>query len=145
MRMRQKSKEDTIALYRDELLKDKSIDYINKFNQKDIDKQYQTIANWKRSMRNNKSSINDDKRYSFANFIKFIKEADKEIENLTSLAPKETEKAIEHIDLIKSKIINFEKIKKQRVLDNLIKEEELINKKSDNIRKKIADLKKELE
>lgn len=145
MRMRQKSREDTVALYREEMLAGKSEKFIEEFNAKDTNRQYQAIMNWRRTMRRNQAPYNDKLLYSFANFVKIMKEADEVIENLAALNAKDSEKALELIELVKSKIINFDKIKKQRILDDLMKEEELINKQGDNIRKKIADLKKELD
>ena len=145
MRMRQKSREDTVALYREEMLAGKSEKFIEEFNAKDTNRQYQAIMNWRRTMRRNQAPHNDKLLYSFANFVKIMKEADEVIENLAALNAKDSEKALELIELVKSKIINFDKIKKQRILDDLMKEEELINKQGDNIRKKIADLKKELD
>lgn len=145
MRMRQKSREDTVALYREEMLAGKSEKFIEEFNAKDTNRQYQAIMNWRRTIRKNQAPTNDRLLYSFANFVKIMKEADEVIENLATLNPKDSEKALELIELVKSKIINFDKIKKQRILDDLMKEEELINKQGDNIRKKIADLKKELD
>lgn len=145
MRMRQKSREDTVALYREEMLAGKSEKFIEEFNAKDTNRQYQAIMNWRRTMRKNQAPYNDKLLYSFANFVKIMKEADEVIENLAALNAKDSEKALELIELVKSKIINFDKIKKQRILDDLMKEEQLINKQGDNIRKKIADLKKELD
>ena len=145
MRTRQKSREATVALYRDKMLAGKSEKFIEEFNAKDTNRQYQAIMNWRRNQRKQQTSNKDKSLHTFAYFVKIMREAEEVIENLTVLNIKDSEKALELVESVKSKITNFEKIKKQRILEDLMKEEELINKQGDNIRKKIADLKKELE
>lgn len=145
MRMRQKSREDTVALYREEMLAGKSEKFIEVFNAKDTNRQYQAVMNWRRTQRKKQTPNNEKSLYTFAYFVKIMRDAEDVIENLTVLNTKDREKALELVEFVKSKITNFEKIKKQRILDDLMKEEELINKQGDNIRKRIADLKKELE
>ena len=140
-----RSREETVAFYRDEMLKGKSEDFIKQFDGKDVNKQYVAIANWKRSLKKQEANNTGTPQYSLSNLLKFIKDANKEVENLDTLSPKEAEKVLDAVNQLLSTIKNFDRIKKQRLLAELLKEEEKINKEGNSLRKRIANIQKELE
>lgn len=139
-----RTKQETIDFYRKDFSAGRSDEFILQFNSKDVNKQYAAIMNWKRSLRNQEISDNKEKQYTFSKLMKHLKDAKFTLENLSSISQKDVEKACEIIDIIKDGIENFDRIKKQRVLEDLIKQEEKLQKEGNSLRKKITDLKNEL-
>lgn len=140
-----RTKEQTVEFYKSEYLSNRDDNFIKKFEQKTPEQQYIAIMNWRRYQRVTASKDSEENKASFSSFIKFLKNAETEILNLTTLSPKEAEKACELLDNIKTNVINFDKIQKQKLIDELIKQEENLQKESDSLKQKIADLKKEIE
>ena len=134
----------TVAFYKNDFLSDKSPDYVAKFEEKDVNKQYVDIMNWKRKLKKQQILESGEPLYSVMNIYKLLKDANKEVEGLTNLSPKESEKALQLIEVLKDNIVNFDRIRKQHMLDDLLKQEEQLQKEGDNLRKKITDLQKEL-
>lgn len=139
-----RTREGTISYYKNDFLDGKTEDFIKQFESKDVNKQYAAIMNWKRSLKKQESAETPNK-YSISNLYRLLKEANKEVENLESLTPKEADKALELISIIQTNIKNFDRIKKQRLLADLMRQEAQIQKEGNSLRKRIADIQKELE
>lgn len=139
-----RTKEETIAIYLNDFLSGRTKEFIDKFNQKTTLQKYGAIINWRRNKRLREESINSISKNNTDEFFKLLKSARKEADNILSLSQKESKKAILLIEEIKSIIVNFDKIKKQRIINDLLNQEQKILKEKDNIRRKIETLQEEI-
>lgn len=135
---------ETIAEYRDEFLAGKSEDYRNKFYSKNESQQYAAIQNWKRNAKNLGEATKDLAKVSASTVMGYLKDAHKKLVKLENLSPKESQKILGLVDDVKSAIDNFDKIKKQQLLETLKSEKEKLAKQNENIDRQIEALQNQL-
>lgn len=140
-----RTREQTIEFYRKDFIEGKSEEAIKKFDSKPAHQQYADIMNWKRKITKQTKEANGVVIASISNVLKYLKSANQEIENLTNLSAKDADKTLQAVEIIKDNIQNFDRIRKQHQLAELIKQEEKLQKEGDSLRKRIADIQKELE
>ncbi|MDE6532959.1 MAG: hypothetical protein K2M27_05440 [Muribaculaceae bacterium] len=104
---------ETIALYREAFLEGKDEIDRRRFDEKPEDKQYAAIMAWKR--RQSLSSESRDK-VSAAAIAESLKRVKKDVEMLTELSQKDSEKLKAIIDSIDYDIVNFDLIQKGKRL-----------------------------
>lgn len=136
---------DTIAQFRDEFLADKSDDYKNKFNEKTQRQQYNAIQNWKRNAKNLGDATKDLAKVTASSVVAYLKDAHKKLTKLETLSPKEAEKIVAWLDNVKGAIDNFDRIKKQQLLQVYQNEKDLIAKRNTELDDKIQKLQQELQ
>lgn len=139
-----KSRSETVAELREEFLAGKSEDYRNKFDQKNLDQQYAAIANWKRNAKNLGVATKDLAKTTATTVIGYLKDAHKKLVKLENLSPKESQKIQNLLDKVKDAIDNFDKIKKQQLIESLKNEKVKLQKQGDNIDRQIEALQGEL-
>lgn len=139
-----RTKGETIAEYRDLFLEGKSDDYKNKFNEKSEDQQYAAIANWKRNAKNLGAATKDLAKVTAATVVGYLKDAHKKLVKLETLTPKEAQKIQNVLDAVKGAIDNFDKIKKQQLIEVLKSEKEKLARQNQDIDQQIAKLQNEL-
>lgn len=133
-----RTKEGTIARYKPEYFANKSEEQIKAFEASPLEKQYYTIMNWRRSVEKaKKKNTEDSSEPTFNSFFKLLNDANKELQKLSNLSSKETEKAYSIIDIIKNNIANFDKIKKHRLLNELLKKERKIQSEIASIKESL--------
>lgn len=140
-----KSRSETVAQHREQFLAGKSEEYKNKFDQKNLDQQYAAIANWKRNAVNLEKSTEVLAKVSVANVISHLKDAHKKLVKLENLSEGEAKKIHNMLDKVKDSVINFEKTKKQQLLDLLKAEKEQVKKQSEKLEQRIQELHNELQ
>ena len=141
--MRQ-SKAATVAQYRDQFLAEKSDDYKNKFDQKNLDQQYAAIANWKNNAKKFGMATKDLVKVSAKTVMGYLKDAHKNLVKLENLNPKEQEKIVALLDKVKDTINNFDRVKKEQLLNNLKNEKEKLAKQGCDLDRKIEELQNQL-
>lgn len=139
-----RSKNETIAEFRDDFLAGKSDDYKAKFDSRTEDQQYAAIANWKRNAKNLGDASKDLAKVTAANVMAYLKDAHKKLVNLETLTPKETQKINDMLDKFKGAVDNFALLKKQQYLKSLQAEKESLQKRSANLDEEIQKLQNEL-
>lgn len=139
-----RSRSETIAEYRDEFLSSKSEDYKNKFNEKTLDQQYAAIANWKKNAKNLGMATKDLAKVTAATVMSYLKDAHKKLQKLETLTPKEAEKIVGLLDSVKGVVDNFDRIKKQQLIEVLKNEKEKLAKQNSDLDRQIEKLQNEL-
>lgn len=139
-----RTKSETIAEYRDEFLAGKSEEYKNKFDQKNENQQYVAIANWKRNAKNLVDSTKDLATVTAGTVVSYLKDAHKNLKKMATLTPKEAQKMQDLLDQFRTAIDNFDRMKKEQLLQTLKAEKEKIEKQGSDLDRKIADLQNEL-
>lgn len=109
-------KVDTVALYREAFLEGKDNEAREKFDAKDLDRQYIAIMNWKRRQKA-LAEVNDAN--SAASLIASLKGIKKSIATLPEISSKEADKIISTLNAIGDDVKNFEAIRKSRRLAEL--------------------------
>lgn len=133
-----RTKEGTIAYYKPEFIANKTQEQIQDFESSSIERQYYTIMNWKRSVEMKGQSVNAvTSAPTFSSFLKLLNDASKELEKLSDISSKEEQKANAVIDIIKSNLSNFDKIKKQRKLSELLKQEKKLQKEIASVKESL--------
>lgn len=140
-----KSKSETIAEFRDEFLANKSEEYRNKFNEKNLDQQYAAIANWKRNAKNLGQATKDLAKVTAGTVVSYLKDAHKKLQKLETLTPKEAQKIVNALDAVRGSIDNFERMKKQQLLDVLKNEKVRLAKQGSDLDRQIEELQNELQ
>lgn len=135
---------ETIAENRDAFLEGKSEEYRNKFDQKNQHQQYVAISNWLRNARNLGSATKDLAKVTANTVMGYLKEAHKKLVKLENLSPKEASKIQSLLDNVKGAIDNFDRIKKQQLIDSLQSEKAKLQKQGDNIDRQIEELRNQL-
>lgn len=130
-------KSETVAMLRDAFLAGKDVEAIKKFDAKDLEKQYIAVMNWKRRQ-------NLTTNTSVKDVINLLKKAHKSLAGLEALSPKDSQKLHAAIDDFKSSMENFEKLKKQQLINQLKSEKERLLSKGQSLDKKIEALQQEL-
>lgn len=138
------TKAETVAKYRDQFLAGKSEEAIRKFDEKGLEKQYISIANWRRNQPNLSETTKNLVKASVAEVAALVKLANKKLKNLEELSPKDTQKLHNAIDELKGNIHNFEQIKNQRELASLISMKEETQKAAQELDRKIEELKQRI-
>lgn len=139
-----RTRSETVAEYRDAFLADKPENYRNEFNNKTLDQQYAAIANWKRNVKNLGQATKDLAKVSAATVISYLKDAHKKLTKLETLTPKEAEKIQNMVDAVKNAIDNFDRIKKEQLLNVLKAEKEKLAKQGSDLDRQIESLQNEL-
>ena len=139
-----RSRSETIAEYRDEFLSSKSDDYKNKFNEKTLDQQYAAIANWKKNAKNLGMATKDLAKVTAATVMSYLKDAHKKLQKLETLTPKEAEKIVGLLDSVKGVVDNFDRLKKQQLIEVLKNEKEKLAKQNSDLDRQIEKLQNEL-
>lgn len=138
-------KSATIAQYRDEFLANKSEDYKNNFWQKTEDQQYAAIANWKRNAKNLGGATKDLAKVTATTVLNYLKEAHRKLQKLDTLSPKEATKIQAVLDSVRGSIDNFDRMKKQQLLEALKSEKEKWAKQGSDLDREIEKLQNELQ
>ncbi|MCH5227079.1 MAG: hypothetical protein J1F16_04590 [Muribaculaceae bacterium] len=141
--MRQ-SRSETVAQNLEDFLATKSEEYKNKFYQKNLDQQYAAIAAWKRNAKNLGMATKDLAKVTAATVVSYLKDAHKKLQKLESLSPKEAQKIQDVLDAVKSSIDNFDRVKKQQLLDMYRSEKEKLAKQGSDLDRKIEELQNQL-
>ena len=124
------SKEETIRLYTEDYLKDKSEDKRNEFFAKPAARQYSAIMAWKR-----RNELRDKpKEASAADIIKLASALPSMIENAENFSDKELERLHEIIDAAKDRLNNFHRIRNTRELRALQRTQEEIRLRIEALR-----------
>ena len=139
-----KSRTETIAENIDEFLSTKSEEYKNKFREKDIDRQYAAIANWKRNAKNLSMATKDLAKVTASNVLNYLKEAHKKLSKLENLSPKEAQKIVAMLDAVRNSIDNFDRVKKEQLLNSLRMEKEKLVKQGSDLDRQIEELQNQL-
>lgn len=139
-----KSKGDTVAEVREEFLSGKSESYVNKFNEKTLDQQYNAIANWKRNAKGLAVASKDLAKVTAATVAAYLKNAHKKLQKIETLTPREAAKLQELLDSFKGTIDNFDRMKKEQYLAYLKSEKDRLEREGQGLSKQIEDLQKEL-
>ena len=134
----------TIADNIDAFLADKSDDYKNKFYNKTERQQYAAINNWKRNAKNLGVATKDLAKVTASNIVAYLKDAHKKLQKMETLSPKDKQKIVSWLDNIKGSLDNFDRIKKQQLLEALQSEKVELAKKNDDLEKQISNLQNEL-
>ena len=98
-------KSETVALYRDAFLAVKDEDAIQKFAEKELEKQYIAIMNWKRKQK--ASAGMSALSSTVKDVLSHIKEAHKSLQKLETLSPKDSEKLHMAIEDFRQSINDF--------------------------------------
>ena len=139
-----KTRSETIAEHRDEFLSTKSEDYKNKFYQKTENQQYAAIANWKRTAKNFGMATKDLAKVTATTVVSYLKDANKKLQKLENLSPKEAEKIQQLLDAVRNSIDNFDRMKKQQLIETLKLEKEKLAKQGNDLDRKIEELQSQL-
>lgn len=139
-----KSKSETIAEYRNEFLAEKSDDYKNKFEQKNENQQYAAINHWLKSAKILGGATKDLAKVTASTVVGYLKDAHKKLVKLENLSPKEAQKIQELLDKVKGTIDDFDRIKKQQLIEVLKSEKEKLAKQNENLDRQIQDLQNQL-
>lgn len=139
-----RSKSETIAEFRDQFLEGKSDDYRNKFNEKNENQQYAAIANWKRNAKNLGVATKDLAKVTATSVVAYLKDAHKKLVKLEELTPKEAQKIVDMLDMVKGAVDNFDRIKKQQLLQVLKNEKDKLAQQGTELDRKIEDLQNQL-
>lgn len=135
-------KTETVALYLEEFLSGKSDEVRTAFMNRPIEKQYFTIMAWKRRRDLMSAASNPT---SVAAMIMLLKKVKKSLSSLETLSQKDSDKLRKFLDKIYTDIDNFDKIKKSQLIKELESEKERIARQTENIDRKIEELRKELD
>ena len=135
---------ETIAENRDEFLAGKSEDYRRRFNEKSESQQYAAIRTWKNNAKNLGMATKDLAKVTASTVMNYLKDAHKKLTKLETLSPKEAERIVAMLDSVKKAIDNFDRIKKEQLLETLKNEKEALAKRGSDLDKKIEDLQNEL-
>lgn len=139
-----KTKNEIVDELRDEFLSTKSEDYKNKFNEKNLNQQYAAIANWKRNAKNLGMATKDLAKVTASTVVSYLKDAHKKLTKLENLSPKEAQKIMAVLDNVRSAIDNFDRIKKQQLLNSLKSEKEKLMKQGSDLDRQIEELQNQL-
>lgn len=139
-----KSKSETIAEYRNEFLAEKSEDYRNQFDQKNENQQYAAINHWLRSAKNLGGATKNLAKVTAATVISYLKDAHKKLEKLDNLSPKEAQKIQDLLDKVKGAINDFDRIKKQQLIEVLKSEKKKLAKQNEDLDRQIQKLQNQL-
>lgn len=135
---------ETVAEWRDKFLADKSDDYKNKFNEKSIQQQYAAIAQWKKNLNNLGMATKNLAKVTATNVVNYLKDAHKKLQNLENLTPKEREKIVAVLDSVKDTLDNFDRKKKEQLLDAYRNQQQQLAKQGDELARKIEELQHQL-
>lgn len=135
-----RTRQTTVDELREDFLAGKSEDYRNAFNNKTLDQQYAAIANWKRNAKNLASASKDLAKVTASTVVSYLKEAHKKLVKLENLSPKEASKIQNLLDEVRGAIDNFDRIKKQQLIDALKAEKEKLAKQNDSIDRQLEAL-----
>ena len=139
-----KSRSETIAEYRDAFLSEKSDEYKAKFEQKNEDQQYAAINHWLKSAKDLGEATKGLVKATAATVLGHLKDAQKKLLKLETLTHKETQKIQELLDKLKNSINDFDRIKKQQLIEVLKSEKKKLAKQNETIDRQIQDLQNQL-
>lgn len=139
-----RTRKETIEHYRSDFLEDKSEEYKKRFDDKDLNKQYAAIMNWRKKIKKANEEQQGEANHTFPVFFEYLKAANSELSALVSLSPKEADKTRSILNDISNKVENFNKIQMQRKLDILLKEEERLQKERNHLMKKITKMQNDI-
>ena len=140
-----KSKSETIAENINEFLAEKSDDYKNKFYQKSESQQYAAINHWLKSAKNLGVATKGLAKVTASTVMGYLKDAHKKLVKLETLSPKEAQKIQELLDKVKGAIDDFDRIKKQQLIEVLKSEKEKLAKQNEILDNQIRDLQNQLQ
>ena len=135
-------KSETVALHRDAYLLGKDEEAIKRFNEKELEKQYIAIMNWKRKQ--NAAAGVSALSSTVKDVLAHLKEAHKSLQKLETLSPKDSEKLHNAVEDFKQSIIDFEKIKKQQLIQELKSKKDKLYSEGQDLERKIEALQQEL-
>lgn len=135
---------ETVAELRDQFLATKSEEYRQKFDQKSLQQQYAAINQWKNSFKNLGMATKNLAKVSATNVVKYLKDAHKKLQKLEELSPKERAKIVAVLDTVKDTLDNFDRKKKEQLLNSYITEKENLNKLNQDLDRKIEELQNQL-
>ena len=141
MRMK---KNETIAHYKNEFLAGKSDEYKQKFEEKDENKQYTAIMNWKRSAKKLGEATEELAKVTAGNVVTHLKNAHKMLTNVSGLSAKEAMKLQQMLDSFKDTINNFDRVKKAQLIETLKSQQAKLQKQGEDLSKQIEKLQQEL-
>lgn len=131
------TKIDTINKYKAEFLKGKSEAFIEKFNNKSIEKKYISVMAWK---------TNQKKRAAKKGGVKEINELLKQVKGIIKIAaltPDELKEIAVRISQISELISNYEDVQRQNIIKTLELEQEKLDQQKQMIEDRIKALKGE--
>lgn len=79
-----------------------------------------------------------------SDIVKYLKDAHKKLQKLETLSPNEQAKLVGVLDSVKNTIDNFDRKKKEQLLQSLIKEKETLLQQGNKLDERIANLQNEL-
>ena len=79
-----------------------------------------------------------------SDIVKYLRDAHKKLQKLETLSPKEQAKLVGVLDSVKSTIDNFDRKKKEQLLDSYRIEQQQLAKRGEDLASKIEQLQNEL-
>lgn len=142
--MNRKPISETVEELKDAFLATKSDDYKNKFNDKSMKQQYVAIMQWKKNAKDLGMATKQLAKVTAANVVNYLKDVQKKLQKVDALTPKEKEKLVAVLDSVKSTIDNFDRKKKEQLLEAYKAEKERLAKEDSELSRKIEDLQNQL-
>lgn len=127
--MKRSKKEDLIEAYTEEYLKGKSEERRLKFMGLPLDRKYGNIQAWRRREKAKAAQ----KETSVAEINEALRCTILQIKNLKDMSGKESKRLLETIDTLRETIVEFEKIRREHRLNELMKERTRLEKEIENL------------
>lgn len=137
-----RTKADTVALYRDAFLLGKDEQKVKDFDERSLEKQYTAIMNWKRNQK--KKAAKEGLKPTVKEVLNHIKAANNKIKNLVAMTPQESQKLNDAIEGLKGVVADYEKNKKQLLINELRAQKMKLDSEGQNLERKIAELEQQL-
>ena len=136
-------KSETVAMLRDAFLAGKDAEAIEKFDAKDLEKQYISVMNWKRRQKLLKEGAQKAES-TIADVVNNIKKAHKNLHGLADLSEKDKNKLYAAVKDFTDAVENFDKMKKQQKITDLENEQNKLEQMKNDLARKIEELRQQL-